>query len=461
MRIAVLALLVPLAACPDRTVAALDPQPSGQIEKVIPTSTDIDILFVIDDSRSTLDKQKVFAANFTNFVSALDAFPGGRPNVHIGVVSTSVDLGATSIDWGAGCPHPSPLDGRLQNTARVAGCTPPNGHWIEDVANGPDGTRTTNYTGALDQELACIATLGDDGCGFEAPLAAVERALDGSRPENAGFLRPGAYLAVIILTDEDDASAKDDALFSLDPATYRMDDFRAQPMFAYQCDQPIVATGPGTYTNCRTRTDSYLQTPQYFHDFLSTLKQPGQVVVAVLGGPPTKDIATGAITDPPATFTQDLALLKSCDATINGKYAIGRPGIRLDDFVQSFGDHGLYDTICQPDYSGTLQKIGALLLASVSPCLDGSVDPTDIDPAPGTQLDCTVSNVTGLGTPQQQETIIPRCAMTDATTPAPSTSACYWIDPDNVTCPSPSSGLAVRFQPAPPSGDMVVRCALK
>jgi hypothetical protein len=461
MRYVVLALLVPLAACPDRSVAKLDPQPSGQVEKVIPTSTDIDILFVIDDSRSTKDKQEVFASNFTNFVQALDAFPGGRPNVHIGVVSTSVDLGATSVDWSPGCPHPSPLDGRLQNAPRVPGCTPPNGRWIEDVSNGPGGTRNTNYTGPLDQTLACIAELGDNGCGFEAPLQAVERALDGTHPENNGFLRPGAFLAVIILTDEDDASAKDDAIFSLDPATYGMTDFRAQPVFAYTCDQPIKADAPGTYTNCHTRTDSYLQTPQYYAEFLSSLKAPGQVVVAVLGGPPTKDIATGAISDP---IMQDLALLDSCHATINGKYAIGRPGIRLNDFVQTFGDHGLFDTICQPDYSNSLEQIGQVLLRSVSPCLGADVDPTDIDPARGLQLDCTVSDVTGLGTPSAQETVIPRCAMIDATHPDTSALPCWWVEDDTISCPSPSSGLALHVQRAgdPPSGDDIdVKCALK
>jgi hypothetical protein len=460
MRFVVLALIVPLAACPDRTVAKLEPQPSGQVEKVIPTSTDIDILFVIDDSLSTKDKQDVFASNFTNFVQALDGFPGGRPNVHIGVVSTTVDIGPHTIDWGPGCAHPSPLDGRLQNAPRVTGCTPPNGKWIEDVATS-GGARQTNYTGPLDQTLACIAELGSGGCGFEAPLQAVERALDGSHAENAGFLRPGAFLAVIILTDEDDASAKDDSLFALDPATYGMTDFRAQPMFAYTCDQPIVATGPGQYTNCHTRTDSYLQTPQYYAAFLSSLKAPGQVVVAVLGGPPTKDIATGAITNP---IQQDLALLKSCDATINGTYAIGRPGIRLNDFVQAFGDHGLYDTICQPDYSKTLEEIGQVLLRSISPCLGAGVDPTDIDPGPGLQLDCTVSDVTGLGTASRQETVIARCPMVDATHPEASPRPCWWVEQDTISCPSPSSGLALHVQrdgDPPPGDDIDVKCALK
>jgi len=460
MRTAVLLAL--LSACVDRTIAELPPQTQGQATKYIPVSTDIDILFVIDDSPSTADKQKVFEKNFTNFVAALDAFPGGRPNMHIGVISTSVDLG--SGDWGTGCAHPSPFDGRLQNAAKITGCTPPSGKWIEDVAL-PDGTRQTNYTGALDSTLACIADLGSSGCGFEAPLQAIEHALDGSHPENAGFLRPGAYLAVIVLTDEDDCSVKDKTLFTLDSTKYRSDDFRCQPMFAYQCDQPISATDAKTYTGCHQRTDSYLETTQHTYDVLSKLKAQGQVVVAVLGGPASTTIKTGAITMPPAPFHQDLALLPSCDATINGNYAFGRPAIRLNDFVTSFGDHGLFRTICQGDYSQTLRDIGDLLFESVSPCLAGDVAADDIDPTtPGLQLDCTVTDVVNLNTSEQHETIIPRCPMKDASTPDTATRPCWWVKSDPAACAAPSSGIELHVERAgaPPVGDNVkVSCAIK
>ncbi len=87
------ASLAMLAGCPDRSIATVNPQDQGAIIKKIPTSADIDILFVIDNSASTTDKQTIFAQNFPNFVAALDAFPTGRPNLHIGVVSTTIDIG--------------------------------------------------------------------------------------------------------------------------------------------------------------------------------------------------------------------------------------------------------------------------------------------------------------------------------------------------------------------------------
>src|SRR5580704_7769077 len=192
-----------IAGCPDRSISEVNPAQQGAVTKEIPVSADIDILFVIDNSASTADKQTVFAANFTNFVTALDSFPTGRPNLHIGVVDSTVDLGAGAAMLSpTGCPSPDTNDnGLLQHTARVMGCTAPTGNWISDVAGvgGSAAPRITNYTGTLDQALACIAQVGATGCGFESQLEGMKRALDGSVASNTGFIRPGAYLAVIIL----------------------------------------------------------------------------------------------------------------------------------------------------------------------------------------------------------------------------------------------------------------------
>src|SRR5262249_27112848 len=159
-------------------------------KKFIPITTDIDILFVIDDSPSTKDKQDVFAANFGNFVQALDAFATGRPNLHIAVVTSSMDI--KSNNFGSNCPSPNLMyDGRLQNTPTTAGRPAPTDKYISDIKNGT--SRVTNYGGGtLEQSLSCIAEIGAGGCGFEMPLEAMKRALDDSHPENTGFLRPGA-----------------------------------------------------------------------------------------------------------------------------------------------------------------------------------------------------------------------------------------------------------------------------
>jgi hypothetical protein len=470
-----------LTACPDRSISKVDTNQDGVFTKDIPLSADIDILFVIDDSASTSDKQTVFAMNFPGFVAALDAFPGiGRPNLHMGVVTTSVDIGVAGFASGnTGCPHPNPMaDGRLQNTKGVgamSGCPLPNGRYIVDVSAGPPPTpRTTNYTGNLADVFTCIAQVGSTGCGFEAPLNAMKRALDGSKPENAGFVRPGAFLAIVILTDEDDCSTKDGtdgtALFNLTAAAAGPGDFRCQPLFAYKCDTAISATTGGTYTGCTPRTDSFLEDPNSYAGFLGTVKSLNQIVVALIAGDPQTQtpavLPVGTIVTGPLTQsgqTQALALEPSCSATINGNLALGRPSIRLSEFLANFGDHGLFQSVCQSDYTAALTAVGNLLFKAVSPCLEGTLNTADSDPNnPGTQIDCTVSDVQNLNTAMQTSSALTACKMLSEGMPDPASPTPCWYTKANAACMTPT-GLEIDFVrggATPPIGtDTDVSCA--
>ncbi|MDB4955381.1 MAG: hypothetical protein JWO36_2950 [Myxococcales bacterium] len=457
MRSTVLPILFVMSACPDRSISQVNPTQQGEYIKDIPVSADVDILFVIDNSASTSDKQMVFAANFPKFVQALDAFPTGRPNLHIGVVSTTVDIHTQG--FGMNCPSPAPNDdGLLQTTPRVAGCAAPNGRFLSDIKNATN-TRTTNYSGTLDSALSCIAQLGATGCGFEAPLEAMKKALDGSRPENTGFLRDGAFLAVVILTDEDDCSVKDPAIFQLPAAQAGPGDFRCQPLFAYRCDTAISPSSAGSYANCHVRTDSYLQDPALYAQFLSAVKPPGKTVVALIAGDPSTTLTmTGAITTP---FTQQLALEPSCMATINGQPAIGRPANRLQDFLTPFGDHGLFRTVCQPDYSQALTDVGKLLFKAISPCLEGMLNLADVDPAnPGLQPDCTVSDIQNADTGTEHETAMPTCQMTGPTTPNPAGARpCWWVAPNPASCTTDTKLELHVERTTPPSTGTSVRVA--
>lgn len=66
--------------------------------------------------------------------------------------------------------------------------------------------------------VRCNAALSSGGCGLESQLESVYRALrvrradpgaDPSVEPNAGFLRPDAFLALVLLTDEEDGSVRD------------------------------------------------------------------------------------------------------------------------------------------------------------------------------------------------------------------------------------------------------------
>ena len=460
------------AGCPDRSISVLDPTPIAVSTKDIALSADIDVLFVIDDSPSTEDKQIVFAQNYPRFVDALANFPigpnhTGLPNLHIGVVTTSIDVGVvnTATQVPTTCHPSNGEDGLLQTTSREGfdcqgGLNPgATERYLSDIA-APDGSRQTNYTGTLDQALACISHAGVAGCGYESPLEAMKRALDGTtHPENAGFLRPGAFLAVVILTDEDDCSARP-ALFQQPDTLVGTDDLRCTQQ-AFRCDQPIAPGQPGQYTNCVPRTDGLLVDPTFYASFLAGLGGADRVAVAVIAGDPTPNIAIGSLQIFGDPKPQPLALEPSCQATINGNPAIGRPADRLSAFLANFGARGLFRTVCQSDYAGALTDIGNLLIKAVSPCIEGALDTTDTEPQnPGVQPDCQVSDISDRGA----ETSIPPCRMTDPTTPSPDQGgavACWWLKSD-ATCQTPSnlSLQVVRTQAAAPGSKERVSCAL-
>src|SRR5688572_20301960 len=103
-----LALALGLAACGSSTAApdatpAPDAEPPGsdcnpdlgcrRLAGEFPTrpTRDVDVLFVVDDSSGMDDAQLYLAAAFAEWSAVLGAFPGGLPNLHLGVVSS--DLG--------------------------------------------------------------------------------------------------------------------------------------------------------------------------------------------------------------------------------------------------------------------------------------------------------------------------------------------------------------------------------
>jgi hypothetical protein len=333
MRIAPLFLVV--AACglyfgPSGEPAPSLPPPSQADARPRPAPTnDVDLLFVIESAHVTIDVQTLFAQNLPALVARLDALPAGRPNLHIGVTTTSVSIG--SADFGASCATGD--DGLLQNRATVAGCAPPSDRYIVDVAD-PTGGRMTNYpaTESLDQAMQCIAGVGADGCGFIAPLEAMKRALDGSQPGNASFLRNGAALVVVVIAQDDDCSA-DTSLFAVPsdqagPGTLRC------AVFGYACNAPISPTQPGDYTSCAVRTGAGLRDVAGYVDFLTTLRDPARLGVVVIAGDPSDEIRTATLDH------QVLSVLPSCTATINGNYEIAQPGDRLWSFAARLGTQG-------------------------------------------------------------------------------------------------------------------------
>lgn len=247
---------------PELDAAAL-PADAGP-DAAPPAFSGIDILFVINDSLGIVPSQYRLGDHMAGFLDALEAAEGELPSLHVGVVSTTVQS-SSSLPPCSGS-RGGDLDARacLTDTARFA------------------STESGNYAGTLAEAAACMMRLGEFGCPFEQPLEAMRRALDGSRPGNAGFLRDDALLVVVFMTDEDDCSAANSDLFH--ESAFELGPFTSFRCFEHgvRCDQPDPRA-PGPRTGCRPADDGIMYGVDQYAAFLDELKGgPGRVVVAGL-----------------------------------------------------------------------------------------------------------------------------------------------------------------------------------
>jgi hypothetical protein len=200
-----------LGACAPRAPVEANELVTGAVAaNATATARAVDILVMVDNSSSMTPMQQKMLAQIPTFIQSLRALPGGLPDVHIAVVSS--DMGAPS-DSQIGCSQVgdngnffSQPQGTCTMTTLQPGAT-----FIADDAAGASKNFTVADPAGLASVFQCIALLGSNGCGFEHQLASVARALgaDGSPAPagNAGFLRPDAELAIVMLTNEDDCSA--------------------------------------------------------------------------------------------------------------------------------------------------------------------------------------------------------------------------------------------------------------
>jgi hypothetical protein len=321
-RWAVLAAAVPaLWACNARRLEAPQPKPArtfnGLFQQVI--NRDIDIVFMVDNSLSMKPLQNKLTANFPVFMDVLKMLPGGLPNVHIGVVSSDMGAGPYSAVDIPACRTGGDA-GTFQTMQRGTTCPMGSLNAGQNFIIDQDNGMQKNYTGDIAAAFSCIAALGDTGCGFEHQFASVLRALgaDGQPPPptNANFLRPNAYLGIILITNEDDCSAPPNSQL-FDPASrFVMDPLG--PLASYRCNEfghlcggarpprtniPMGGTDlSGTCDADETGNATLLKVS----DVVSRIKalKPGQenkILVAAISGPPTPYVVeTGA-----ATLTDD------------------------------------------------------------------------------------------------------------------------------------------------------------
>jgi hypothetical protein len=415
---------------------------------------DIDLLFVVDDSPSMLDKQNNLIANFPGFINILNTLEGGLPNLHIGVVSTDMGTKGTVVlapgpgigTVGQGGCAASGKNGVLQTNAATAMLS---GNFISDIRQG-DGTRLRNYTGNLADVFGNMARAGAGGCGFEQPLHAMRRALDGN-PSNAGFLRPSALLGVVFLTDEDDCTIKDPIVIGTDTTTFgALQSFRCT-RFGVTCttggNTPDEMNLTGAKAGCAANaTSQFLDQVAPFRDFLVGLKPDArQVFVGAIMGTPEPYAVE--LRMPPGGGTAIQALAHSCMYQGAQNVEVGDPPARLKAFLDLFPGRNALTSICQSNLSGALMQISGLVANSIgSPCIGAAI--ADTNPGmPGLQPNCIVEDVDGA-------TVIPIPACGSA-------RPCWRFEEDpNCTLFDHLKLVVERTAVPPPSAVTRVRCVV-
>jgi hypothetical protein len=320
----------------------------------------LDVVFVIDNSAGMRDEQDALGQAFPAFLEALQAAPGGMPDLRIAIVSTN---------FGSGPATPSPECFPFGDRGRFQvrpGCG------LDPVVGGAflsvDGQGKSNFTGSLPQVFSCLAILGTSGCGYEHQLQALRGAI--ANPpiniENRGFVRTGARLGIVILSDEDDCSGEPDAAFYADYIPGQAGSLRCAllghvcngqavpPMAGFQA--PLSACAP--YVRSASERTSRLINVQEFVDYVMATKsgRPDNIVVStIIGWSDSPDAKYGIIgRTASAGGGPEVDIAPACSSVATGNAG---PGVRLHAFAQSFPHHTVH-SICAGDLTPAMREIG-------------------------------------------------------------------------------------------------------
>ncbi len=425
------------------------------------TQNAVDILFMVDNSSSMTAMQKQLQSHFADFLQVFEdlATQGTYADLHIGVVTSDFGAGDVANPGTGGCDaSPGGQKGLMQplpaSYLNLQGCAAPTGVGTPYIEYSfvPGGTNNlpAGQTGVpgLNATFTCMASVGAEGCGFEHQLESVYSALHqtnalatGGAGPNGNFLRTDALLAIVFVTNEDDASSAPGAdQFNPNKSFYGYYDTYRQTRWGVQCKQsgtyaltpypstlPLVGGNPMpidlTTDGCEGAPDLVMTDIGLEFDisryttFFPTLKSnPQDVIMVGIDGPTSpyqivlaqQNTGQGSVdaSHPSATFVY-------CD-TLNPKSDLTGCAVRLNHSCQNKADPAFFadppvrlsavinngktlsdeEPICgadlnsEPDYTTSLQKVGKLISSALAPgCIPAKL--TDV-----ANPDCSVLQVT-------------------------------------------------------------------
>jgi hypothetical protein len=459
-----------LFACLDHPLKPVEYDQSQEKEDSIALTVnkDVDILFVIDNSGSMSEEQATLAQNFAAFINVLER-PEVEANYRIGITTTDngnpwcgttgpeagkmrltscrsrptefTFNGATTVEafdpaCNAVCPEtvmgtngetlnlnsieiqPSIIDGQDEAAPRP---------WMESIegkTNLPEGLSTV-------QAFQCVGPQGIDGCGFEQHLESMWKSIRRAQDQNEaeyGFIRPGAILSIVFLTDEVDCSYNTayESIFLPDGnRVFWSDDTAASPTSAVcwnagvACEgsdcQPAdldvdgneVTSNPDDNAVLRP-IDRYINIVQELETAKQLITPEQEVLVALIAGVNSDGSVTYQpdLTDP--EFQNDFGIGAGCRSDAGTAV----PPVREKIFADTFkvGDRRNLFSICDADYSPALEAIAQTIADQVRPaCMPACV--ADSDPTTPELLDpaCTLLQEAPNGDGSFEETTIPPC----------------------------------------------------
>jgi hypothetical protein len=423
---------VTLWACVSHPLTQPQPDPvqESDAQVTIVPMRHLDLLFMIDNSPSMQPKQDKMKAQFPKLIDALrDPGDGSLPDLRIGILDS--DLGAGLSSQCTTSPNHGDRGVFQMRGAEACGAGA-EARWLEYTKNQP-----VNFQGDVSEVFGCLAgNLGVAGCGFEHQLGALEWAfyLDGNQSQ-WDFLRPEAYLGIVILTDEDDCSAPYDTSMFNNRERAEAWSLRCATR-AHRCDGVALGfptAGPVSvpYASCRARDDATCDSSQVdtsvgttcnpllkISDLADAVKRlkggdlaaEEKILVAAIYGTPRAGDSTPPVykidlaPDPTPTAPADAKVWdywpicydpafppsgSDFDKTAAEHGATG--GLRIDAFLREFpaANRRSY-SICESDYGPAMAGIGDALTTLMGDlCVPFKL--VDKSTEPGLQADCRVA----------------------------------------------------------------------